>query len=180
LALELAPIFMAIFFTFIGILLAFVLGIFGFYSKLMEIVKSLTKIEEHTSRIRGLEDKMFELRLTLEKGKLSSVPIKLPKSKVELVVKVMGRDEDMTTFEMTAKEPIPKKVANNCLDKVSLILSIPIYGISTYELNITFKVTDAKKAAEAVKVFLDALDEEWFKEKHWEDDFKAEMTKGSE
>ena len=177
---ELMQIFLAIFFTFIGLLVTFILGMIGFYSKLSDIIKSLAKIEEHTGRISGLEDKMFELRLTLEKGKQSSIPIKLPKSKVELVVKVKNRTKTTTQFEMTAKEPIPKVVIDRCSPRWYHSTPMKDFALSTYQIFVTFNTTDAKSAAAYTRKFLDILDEAWFRERYWEEIFKEEMTKDGE
>lgn len=177
---ELLPIFIGIFFAFIGLLITFILGMLGFYTKLVDIIKSLTKIEEHTSKIAGLEDKMFELRLTLEKGKLSSVPITLPKSKVELVVKVKNRTKNTTQFEVAAKEPIPKAVVDKCYPIWQHSTALRDVESSTYYMFVTFNTGDAKTAATYTRKFLDILDEAWFRERNWEDIFKAEMTKGKE
>jgi len=155
---------------FIGILISFILGVIGIYSKLFEIVKSLTKIEEHTGRIPGLEDKMIELRLAFEKGKLSSIPVELSKSKVQLVVTVKNRTEDTTHFEITAREPIPAKIAKTSVGRLPQLRAATV---SSYQITFTLGIIDAAAAAEIIKRFLDILDEEWFKEKHWEDIFKS-------
>lgn len=178
---ELLPIFMAIFFTFIGLLITFILGVFGFHSKLIEVIKSLTKIEEHTSRITGLEDKMIELRLTLEKGRLSSVPFELPKTKLELVVKVEDKSEETTRFTITPRLPtaFPRRVIDKSLVKWGATApGVRKVAYSTYEIDLEIATTDARKAAKAIKAFLNIFDAEWFKQRHWEENFKAEMTEG--
>jgi len=167
---QVSTIFLGILIAFIGILISFVLGVLGFYSKLLEIVKSLTKIEEHTGRITGLEDKMIELRLAFEKGKLSSIPVELPKSKAQLVVTVKNRTDNATQFEITAREPIPTKIAKT---SVGILPQLQGAIVSTYQITFTLGIIDAATAAEIIKKFLDVLDEEWFKEKHWEDIFKS-------
>ena len=177
---ELLPIFIGIFFAFIGLLITFILGMIGFYTKLLDIIKSLTKIEAHAGRISGLEDKMIELRFAFEKGKLSSVPLELPKSKVELVVKVKNRTEKTTEIEITAKEPIPATVAKASIGKMLRKWAIARTAHSTYQISFLLSYTDAIAAARAIKDLLNILDKEWFKEKHWEDIFKDEMTKSKE
>jgi len=173
---QVSTIFLGILIAFIGILISFVLGVLGFYSKLLEIVKSLTKIEEHTGKISGLEDKMIELRLAFEKGKLSSIPVELPKSQVQLIVKVKDRTEKTTEFEITAREPIPTKIAQKSVESILPLGVVDTINYSTYQMSLILRTTDPRIAAENIKKLLDALDQEWFAKKHWEDTFKAEMS----
>ena len=176
---ELLPIFVGILISFIGILIAFILGIFGIYTKLLEIIKPLIRIETHASRIPSVEDKIGELASLIERTRLgSSVKRRLKKSNVLLVIGMKNRTANRTVFEIRSETPFIPAVFQRAVQ--SSVTRIPIRAsnqVGRFILELALEEADPKKCAKHVGLFLYFLDEEWYKEKHWEEIFGTELTK---
>lgn len=177
---ELLPIFIGIFISFISILIAFILGIFGVYTKLIEIIKPLTKIETHASRIPRLEENIGELTRTIERGRMKrSVRVRLEKSEINLVVRIKDRTTNQTKLEIVSETPIIPEAARRAIGRfissVSGVINVWTM-IGSFTIAVALNEADPKKTASYVKVILKLLDEEWHLEKNWEGIFKKGMT----